>query len=149
MLRSATRHCLMLTKFKDHCRQLPAIAISCQILEVLQHNMWVVFLSISLQFQVSNGFTIDDNTPAIYWSVVECDIAIICACMPSLPSLLKNLFPSIFGPPSNKYYSNISPPPQVQSSDGSIPLDRIKIDASWQVTSSQTNLVCGPGTPRK
>jgi hypothetical protein len=69
--------------------------------------------------------------------------------MPSLPSLLKNLIPSIFGPPSKKYYSNISPPQQVPSSGGSVPLERIKIDTSWQVTSSQTNLVNESDTPEK
>ncbi|KAL4751314.1 hypothetical protein BDW72DRAFT_203155 [Aspergillus terricola var. indicus] len=37
-----------------------------------------------------------DNNPAIYWSIVECDVAIICACMPCLPPLLKPIFPRCF-----------------------------------------------------
>ncbi|KAL4765021.1 uncharacterized protein BDW70DRAFT_147325 [Aspergillus foveolatus] len=37
-----------------------------------------------------------DNNPAIYWSMVECDVAIICACMPCLPPLLKPIFPRCF-----------------------------------------------------
>jgi hypothetical protein len=69
--------------------------------------------------------------------------------MPSIPSLLKNLFPSVFGPPLKKYYSNISPPQQVPSAGVSLPLEQIKIDTSWQVTSSETSLVNGSGTPGK
>ncbi|KAF3391414.1 hypothetical protein F1880_007957, partial [Penicillium rolfsii] len=106
-------------------------------------------IKFSKSSNVTCGFSSDDNTPAIYWSVVECDIAIICACMPSLPSLLKNLFPSIFGPPSNENYSNVSPPPQFQFSNDSIPLDqirgRIKSDLPRQVSNSQTSLIYGPG----
>jgi hypothetical protein len=83
---------------------------------------------------------LDDNTPAIYWSVVECDVAIICACMPAIPSLLKHLFPSLFGIPSS-YYNNITPPQHVQNSGGSVPLDRIQKDTTWQVSSSETHLV--------
>ncbi|KAJ5628174.1 hypothetical protein N7490_010402 [Penicillium lividum] len=86
------------------------------------------------------------NTPAIYWSVVECDVAIICACMPSLPSLLKNIFPSVFGLPSS-YYNNIRPPQSHEHSGWSIPLDRIQKDTSWQVTSSETQLVHEPVEP--
>ncbi|RJE22111.1 hypothetical protein PHISCL_05550 [Aspergillus sclerotialis] len=54
-----------------------------------------------IKFAKSTNATYD-NAPAVYWSVVECDIAIICACMPFLPSLLQSLFPSIFGELSNK-----------------------------------------------
>lgn len=130
-----------------HTNQFPElqlwVACDCNRLSNFQSPlMWHVCYLIS---QPKSGrlwrFHIDDNTPAIYWSVVECDVAIICACMPALPSLLKNIFPSIFGEPSKKYYSNISPPQQFPSSDVSVPLDRIKVDASWQVTSSQTKLV--------
>ncbi|KAJ5161210.1 hypothetical protein N7492_006602 [Penicillium capsulatum] len=98
-----------------------------------------------VKFSKSTNVTYD-NTPAIYWSVVECDVAIICACMPCLPSLLRNLFPSVFGPPSDKYYNNITPPQHGESSRFSVPLDRIKKDTTWQVTSSETNLVHGPGS---
>lgn len=64
--------------------------------------------------------------------------------MPCLPSLLRHLFPSVFGPPSDKYYNNITPPQQGEGSRGSVPLDRIKKDTTWQVTNSETNLVDEP-----
>ncbi|KAJ5658259.1 uncharacterized protein N7484_001908 [Penicillium longicatenatum] len=83
------------------------------------------------------------NTPAIYWSVVECDVAIICACMPALPSLLKHLFPSIFGQPSS-YHNDNKSPQYNQHSDGSMPLGRIQKDTSWQVSTSETQLVYQP-----
>ncbi|KAJ5900080.1 hypothetical protein N7495_004824 [Penicillium taxi] len=41
-------------------------------------------------------YTSDSNTPAVYWSVVECDVAIICACMPTIPPVLRSVFPSFF-----------------------------------------------------
>ncbi|KAG2420252.1 hypothetical protein HFD88_005053 [Aspergillus terreus] len=63
-----------------------------------------------IKFSKSSNFSMDNN-PAIYWSVVECDVAIICACMPCLPSLLKPIFPACFG--TTKQYpsdENDTPP---------------------------------------
>lgn len=91
---------------------------------------------------------IDDDTPAIYWSVVECDVAIICACMPCLPVLLRYTFPSIFGEPADNYsyYSNIT---ANRYKSGSLPLDGIKKDTSFQVTSSsETDLINVPVAPK-
>lgn len=39
----------------------------------------------------------DENAPAVYWSVLECDIAIVCACMPALRIILGAIFPKYFG----------------------------------------------------
>lgn len=39
----------------------------------------------------------DDNTPAVYWSVLECNMFIICACMPALRAIISHYAPSIFG----------------------------------------------------
>lgn len=39
----------------------------------------------------------DENAPAVYWSVLECDIAIVCACMPALRIVLGAIFPKYFG----------------------------------------------------
>jgi hypothetical protein len=39
----------------------------------------------------------DENAPAVYWSVLECDIAIVCACMPALRIILGSIFPKYFG----------------------------------------------------
>ncbi|KAI9375048.1 hypothetical protein BJX61DRAFT_540196 [Aspergillus egyptiacus] len=50
-----------------------------------------------------------DNNPAIYWSMVECDAAIICACMPCIPALLKPCFPNFFG---ETHESDHEQPPQ-------------------------------------
>lgn len=35
--------------------------------------------------------------PAIYWSQVESEVGIICACMPGIRALLSHLFPKLFG----------------------------------------------------
>lgn len=53
-----------------------------------------------------------DNAPAIYWSVLECDMFIICACLPAVRSILSQLIPGVFGgssvhssyPSGVKYY---------------------------------------------
>ncbi|KAF9893352.1 hypothetical protein FE257_011784 [Aspergillus nanangensis] len=49
-----------------------------------------------IKFSKSANISMDNN-PAIFWSVVECDVAIICACLPCLPSLLQPCFPGCFG----------------------------------------------------
>ncbi|KAL6231887.1 hypothetical protein BDW75DRAFT_243484 [Aspergillus navahoensis] len=36
------------------------------------------------------------NNLAIYWSMAECDVAIICPCMPCIPPLLEPIFPRRF-----------------------------------------------------
>ncbi|KAJ5781994.1 uncharacterized protein N7518_010477 [Penicillium psychrosexuale] len=80
------------------------------------------------------------NTPAIYWSVVECDVAIICACMPAIPSLLRNISPFLFGQSPN-YRDDTSP---LRHTPQSIPLDHIQKDEKYrnlQATSSETYLV--------
>ncbi|KAI1295268.1 hypothetical protein F5Y03DRAFT_371824 [Xylaria venustula] len=38
-----------------------------------------------------------DNAPGIYWSVLECDIFIISACLPSIRSITLKMFPQVFG----------------------------------------------------
>ncbi|KAI0912559.1 hypothetical protein F4823DRAFT_581124 [Ustulina deusta] len=49
-----------------------------------------------------------DNAPGIYWSVLECDIFIISACLPSIRSISLKMFPRVFGTKrdtiSGKYY---------------------------------------------
>lgn len=51
----------------------------------------------------------DDNAPGVYWSVLECDIFIISACLPSIRSISLKMFPRFFGTKrgtnvSGKYY---------------------------------------------
>ncbi|RAL13436.1 CFEM domain-containing protein [Aspergillus homomorphus CBS 101889] len=55
-----------------------------------------------IRFSKSSNISMDNN-PAIYWSMVECDVAIVCACMPCLPALLKPLLPACFG---SRYYAS-------------------------------------------
>ncbi|KAI1420435.1 hypothetical protein F5Y12DRAFT_773085 [Xylaria sp. FL1777] len=50
-----------------------------------------------------------DNSPGVYWSVLECDIFIISACLPSIRSLMLKIFPRFFGTKNDtnipgKYY---------------------------------------------
>lgn len=51
----------------------------------------------SVLFHLLTVSGVDDNAPAVFWSIAECDIAITSSCMPFLPSLLQHFFPSVFG----------------------------------------------------
>ncbi|KAI0394540.1 hypothetical protein F5Y17DRAFT_457887 [Xylariaceae sp. FL0594] len=49
-----------------------------------------------IQFAQTTNPTVD-NAPGVYWSVLECDIFIISACLPSVRSLLGKMAPRFFG----------------------------------------------------
>lgn len=49
----------------------------------------------------TTDFTYDVVSPGI-WSIIEMDIGILCACMPGIRALLKNVFPKILGSTRNK-----------------------------------------------
>ncbi|OGM45087.1 hypothetical protein ABOM_006658 [Aspergillus bombycis] len=42
-----------------------------------------------------------DNPPAAMWSAIECNVAIICACLPVMRPLISRLIPRIFSTRSN------------------------------------------------
>lgn len=51
----------------------------------------------------TDTFTVD-NAPAVYWSVLECDMFIICACLPALRSVLVRLAPGVFSTLDERSY---------------------------------------------
>lgn len=57
----------------------------------------------------SNQFSPDDNVGAAEWSAIECNVAIICAALPSTRALLSRLLPHIFSTRSNGYRSKTRP----------------------------------------
>ncbi|KAH8696731.1 hypothetical protein BGW36DRAFT_191682 [Talaromyces proteolyticus] len=72
-----------------------------QILSMFSIGFLITLVSILrleslVRFSKSTNTTYD-NAPAVYWSVLECDIAIVCACMPSLRIILGAIFPQYFG----------------------------------------------------
>ncbi|KIX01296.1 uncharacterized protein Z518_09021 [Rhinocladiella mackenziei CBS 650.93] len=56
-----------------------------------------------IQFSKTTNPT-HDNAPAVYWSVLECDMFIICACMPSTRKFLTRIWPTCFGSTVNQGY---------------------------------------------
>lgn len=36
-----------------------------------------------------------------YWSTIECDVGVICACLPAIRSLLRRVSPGFFGDTEN------------------------------------------------
>lgn len=44
-----------------------------------------------------NGTTVGDQYSTCYWSTVEINVAVCCACMPSLRLLLVKIFPKLGG----------------------------------------------------
>ncbi|PYH93399.1 hypothetical protein BO71DRAFT_484669 [Aspergillus ellipticus CBS 707.79] len=61
--------------------------------------------------------------------MVECDVAITCACMPCLPSLLRPIFPTCFGTRHYASDADPTPPPPMR-------LDRIKKMDEFSVLST-------------
>ncbi|KAJ5460752.1 uncharacterized protein N7458_002304 [Penicillium daleae] len=51
-----------------------------------------------------------DNVGAAEWSAIECNVAIICASLPSIRPFLSNLLPHIFSTGSNGYRSRTTRP---------------------------------------
>ncbi|KAJ5189369.1 hypothetical protein N7491_005703 [Penicillium cf. griseofulvum] len=51
-----------------------------------------------------------DNVGAATWSAVECNVAIICACLPGTRAFLSKLLPHIFSTRSNGYRSKTTRP---------------------------------------
>lgn len=51
-----------------------------------------------------------DNVGAAEWSAIECNVAIICACLPSTRAVLSQLLPHIFSTRSNGYRSKTTIP---------------------------------------
>ncbi|CAI7588980.1 unnamed protein product [Penicillium bialowiezense] len=51
-----------------------------------------------------------DNVGAAAWSAVECNVAIICACLPGTRAFLSQLLPHIFSTRSNGYRSRTTRP---------------------------------------
>ncbi|QKX57839.1 uncharacterized protein TRUGW13939_04959 [Talaromyces rugulosus] len=81
-----------------------------QILSMFSIGFLITLVSILrleslVRFSKSTNTTYD-NAPAIYWSVLECDIAILCACMPALRIILGAVFPEYFG---SSFNSEASP----------------------------------------
>jgi hypothetical protein len=52
------------------------------------------------QISVSTDVTWD-NTPAAYWSSLECNCSVVAACLPTLRKSISRFFPSFFSSPSN------------------------------------------------
>jgi hypothetical protein len=51
------------------------------------------------QISVSTDVTWD-NTPAAYWSSLECNCSVVAACLPTLRKSISRFFPSFFSSPS-------------------------------------------------
>jgi hypothetical protein len=52
------------------------------------------------QISISTDVTWD-NTPAAYWSSLECNCSVVAACLPTLRKSISRFFPSFFSSPSN------------------------------------------------
>ena len=55
----------------------------------------------------ADHFHIDSNVDAAYWTAAECNVAIICACLPFLRPIISSIFPKLLSTNSyNRYTSN-------------------------------------------
>ncbi|KAJ5959536.1 uncharacterized protein N7479_006686 [Penicillium vulpinum] len=72
----------------------------------------ILRLSSLLTISNSNDPTYD-NVGAATWSAVECNVAIICACLPGTRAFLSKLLPHIFSTRSNGYRSKTTRPSRI------------------------------------
>ncbi|KAL4805606.1 hypothetical protein BDV18DRAFT_152846 [Aspergillus unguis] len=70
--------------------------------------MSIVRFSGLIQYSTSSNATYNNVMVATY-SVIECNISIMCCCMPAVLSCLRRSFPSIFSSTSRSYNYNHSP----------------------------------------
>ncbi|KAL3420446.1 CFEM domain-containing protein [Phlyctema vagabunda] len=99
-------------KKKFHVCMMFSVGIFVTITSILR-------LRTLIQFANSHN-PLWDYVPATYWSAIEADVGIICACMPAIRSLLGSYFPALFdtsisssgGVNSTPY---MPPPPQILS----------------------------------
>ncbi|KAI0400731.1 hypothetical protein F4802DRAFT_609916 [Xylaria palmicola] len=86
--------------------------MKAQILVMFSLGFVVTIVSIlRLQSLIQFAQTMNptyDNAPGIYWSVLECDIFIISACLPSIRSISLKLFPGVFGTTKKDSYLSVS-----------------------------------------
>jgi len=57
------------------------------------HSLYVLSVSTDVTW---------DNGPAAYWSSVELNVGIICACMPTMKAFLTRFFPKLMGNSSGR-----------------------------------------------
>ncbi|GAB1191387.1 hypothetical protein APSETT444_000559 [Aspergillus pseudonomiae] len=57
------------------------------------------------KFALMGVFAIDSNVGASYWTAAECNVAIICACLPFLRPIVSCLFPKLLSTQSYNHYT--------------------------------------------
>ncbi|CAF3511597.1 unnamed protein product [Fusarium graminearum] len=78
-------------------------AVACIVAIIRLHSLWA-YSSVSISQRPAKGVDI------AIWSGLECNIAIMCACVPSLKPLFSRTFPSFFASPqSSKSQSSGNP----------------------------------------
>jgi len=66
----------------------------------------------SLGVPITFNSVVDDNYGAAVWSAIECNVGVVCACLPSFKPLIDRLFPGLMGyshGPSNTIPQEASP----------------------------------------
>ena len=72
----------------------------------------------------------DDNVGAAEWSAIECNVAIICASLPSTRAFLSKLLPHIFSTGSNGYRSRTTRPSRTGRSHITGTISNTQVQAS-------------------
>ncbi|CEO60815.1 hypothetical protein PMG11_05335 [Penicillium brasilianum] len=71
-----------------------------------------------------------DNVGAAEWSAIECNVAIICASLPSTRAFLSNLLPHVFSTGSNGYHSRTTRPSRIGRSHLTGTITNTQVQAS-------------------
>lgn len=65
-----------------------------------------------------------DNVGAAYWTAAECNVAIICACLPFLRPILSAIFPKLFVASSYNHYNGTGTKPNQTNFTGTRTMTR-------------------------
>jgi hypothetical protein len=85
---------------------LSPVFFVCRVYEQLlrAQTRHVRLLAMFIVYKVISNRTTDSNVGAAYWTAAECNVAIICACLPFLRPLISRIFPRLLSTKSyNKY----------------------------------------------
>ncbi|KAJ5782854.1 hypothetical protein N7457_004628 [Penicillium paradoxum] len=66
----------------------------------------------------------DDNVAASYWTAAECNVAIICSCLPFLRPIISRIFPKLFVASSYNHYNGTGTKAQATNFTGTRTMTR-------------------------
>jgi hypothetical protein len=123
--------CFILNTLVHHVLEWAANSIS-------EHSVTAVS-ALRLQFLVRFGSSTNptwDMFPTSYWSTVELNVSVCCACMPSMRLILERIFPKVLGSTRDRLHDSpisLSRHRRALTSGNADPTSKIVLSREFQV----------------